>query len=84
MRLMLSMFSESGDADGTSGVRNLKPRYLVVRFMSWYGVEFSRGEKFVECRGAALTSACACARKSPAQRAARSFSSILNRCSSLK
>jgi hypothetical protein len=29
----LSIFSESGDADGTSGVRNLKPRYLVVRFM---------------------------------------------------
>ena len=26
IRLMLSSFSESGDADGTSGVRNLKPR----------------------------------------------------------
>ena len=33
MRLMLSIFSESGEADGTSGVRNLKPRYVVDRFM---------------------------------------------------
>jgi hypothetical protein len=33
IRLMLSIFSESGDADGTSGVRSLKPRYLVVRFI---------------------------------------------------
>ena len=32
---MLSIFSESGDADGTSGVRNLKPRYLVVRFIEF-------------------------------------------------
>jgi hypothetical protein len=29
----LSIFSESGEADGTSGVRNLRQRYLVVRFI---------------------------------------------------
>src|SRR5262245_41753688 len=34
MRRMLSISSDNGDADGTSGLRNVRPRYDVVRSMA--------------------------------------------------